>query len=100
MWSSWSRQFDDGISNAMDRWYGHHGLCVDQPDNALYIFDGEKGLKPLQEIMPTNDEIANGWFYHSKMLDMFWLFRPDGKSYLNEKLKDEGIDTVVIAGLW
>lgn len=37
---------------------------------------------------------------HSKMLDMFWVFRPDGKSYLDEKLKAEGVDTVVIAGLW
>ncbi len=34
------------------------------------------------------------------MLDMFWVFRPDGKSYLDEKLKEEGVDTVVIAGLW
>ena len=30
----------------------------------------------------------------------FFVFRPDGKSYLDEKLKAEGIDTVVIAGLW
>jgi hypothetical protein len=31
---------------------------------------------------------------------MFWVFRDDGKSYLDEKLKAEGVDTVVIAGLW
>lgn len=24
-WSAWSRRFDDGISNAMDRWYGPRG---------------------------------------------------------------------------
>lgn len=34
------------------------------------------------------------------MLDMFWLFDENGKSYLDEKLKAEGVDTVVIAGLW
>jgi len=39
MWSSWSRQFDDGISNAMDRWYGPRGLRVDQPENAVYSED-------------------------------------------------------------
>jgi len=101
MWSTWSRQFDDGVSNAMDRWYGPRGLRTDEPENALYLFEGEKGLEPLQEILPTAKERADGWFYHSAMLDMFWLFRPsDGKSYLDEKLKDEGVDTVVIAGLW
>ena len=54
----------------------------------------------FREIAPTAAEKAAGWFYHSKMLDMFWVFRPDGKSYLDEKLKAEGVDTVVIAGLW
>jgi nicotinamidase-related amidase len=100
MWSSWSRQFDDGISNAMDRWYGQRGLRAEGPQNACYVFQGEAGLEPLKEIAPTASERADGWFYHSKMLDMFWLFRPDGKSYLDEKLKAEGIDTVVILGLW
>lgn len=100
VWSSWSRQFDDGISNAMDRWYGPRGLRADAPENAVYVFEGEAGLEPLREIAPTTAEKAAGWFYHSKMLDMFWVFRPDGKSYLDEKLKAEGVDTVVIAGLW
>merc|ERR550532_2209765 len=100
MWSSWSRQFDDGISNAMDRWYGLRGLRTETPENAVYIFEGEPGLQPLKELAPTAKELADGWFYHSKMLDMFWVFRPDGKSYLDEKLKEEGVDTVVIAGLW
>ena len=72
----------------------------DQPENALYIFEGEKGLHPLKEIAPTAEERANGCFYHSKMLDAFWVFRPDGKSYLDEKLKEEGVDTIVISGLW
>merc|ERR1711998_225097 len=31
---------------------------------------------------------------------MFWSFRSDGKSWLDEKLKQHGIDTVVIVGLW
>lgn len=100
MWSSWSRQFDDGISNAMDRWYGKRGLRADAPENAVYIFEGEAGLTPLKEIAPTKEEVGAGWFYHSKMLDMFWCFQEDGKSYLDEKLKAEGVDTVVIAGLW
>ena len=47
MWSSWSRQFDDGISNAMDRWYGLRGLRKDEPENAVYIFEGEPGLAPV-----------------------------------------------------
>ena len=100
VWSSWSRQFDDGISNAMDRWYGSRGLRAEAPENAVYVFEGEAGLAPLEEIAPTAEERDAGWFYHSKMLDMFWVFRPDGKSYLDEKLKAAGVDTVVIAGLW
>ncbi len=99
-WSSWSRQFDDGISNAMDRWYGPRGLRVEAPENAAYIFTGEAGLQPLKEIAPTAQEIEEGWFYHGKHLDMFWTFNDDGTSYLDEKLKALDIDTIVIAGLW
>ena len=97
VWSAWARQFDDGISNAMDRWYGARGVAT--KENALYVFEGEAGLEPLREIAPTPAERFE-WFYHTKHLDMFWRFRGDGKSFLDEKLKDCGVDTVVIAGLW
>ncbi|MFW6288893.1 MAG: cysteine hydrolase [Spirochaetota bacterium] len=100
VWSAWSRRFDDGISNAMDRWYGPRGLRPDDPENAAYVFTGAPGLEPLAEIAPTDEEVSDGWFYHGKHLDMFWNFTPDGKSYLDEKLKGLGIDTIVIAGLW
>jgi nicotinamidase-related amidase len=99
-WSAWSRHFDDGISNAMDRWYGPRGLRPDDPENAVYVFTGTPGLKPLAEIAPTDEEVADGWFYHGKHLDMFWTFNDDGTSYLDEKLKALGIDTIVIVGLW
>ncbi len=99
-WSAWSRRFEDGISNAMDRWYGPRGLRPENPENAAYIFTGEAGLEPLEEIAPSEEEIADGWFYHGKHLDMFWTFNEDGTSYLDEKLKALGIDTIVISGLW
>ncbi len=99
-WSSWTRRYDDGISNAMDRWYGPQGLRPEDPENAVYIFNGAPGLKPLAEIAPTEQEIADGWFYHGKHLDMFWTFDEHGKSYLDEKLKALAIDTIVIVGLW
>ncbi|MFW5643400.1 MAG: isochorismatase family protein [Alkalispirochaeta sp.] len=99
-WSAWSRRFDDGISNALDRWYGPRGLRPDDPENAAYVFTGAPGLKPLAEIAPTDEEVADGWFYHGKHLDMFWTFNDDGTSYLDEKLKSLGIDTIVISGLW
>lgn len=99
-WSAWSRRFEDGISNAMDRWYGPRGLRPENPENAAYVFTGEAGLEPLEEIAPNNDEIAEGWFYHGKHLDMFWTFDADGNSYLDEKLKSLAIDTIVISGLW
>jgi len=99
-WSSWTRHFDDGIANAMDRWYGPRGLHPEHPENAVYVFNGSKGIKPLTEIAPNEDEIANGWYYHGKHLDMFWTFNEDGKSYLDEKLKAQDIDTIVISGLW
>ncbi len=100
MWSAWTRTFDDGISNAMDRWYGPKGLRPEDPENAVYIFTGEPGMMPLSEIAPTEQEVSDGWFYHGKHLDMFWNFDEKGNSYLDEKLKAAGIDTIVIAGLW
>lgn len=99
-WSVWSRRFDDAISNAQDRWYGPKGLRVASPENAVYIFNGNPGLQILSEIEPTDEELADGWFYHSQHLDMFWTFNDEGASYLDEKLKALDIDTVVIAGLW
>ncbi len=100
VWSAWTRTFDDGICNAMDRWYGPRGLRPEDPENAVYIFNGAPGMKTLSEIAPTEEEVADGWFYHGKHLDMFWTFDENGKSYLDEKLKAAGIDTIVIAGLW
>ncbi len=100
MWSAWTRTFDDGISNAMDRWYGPRGLRPENPENAVYVFTGAPGMKPLAEIAPTEKEVANGWFYHGKHLDMFWNFDENGNSYLDEKLKAAGIDTIVLVGLW
>jgi nicotinamidase-related amidase len=100
MWSAWTRTFDDGISNAMDRWYGPQGLRPENPENAIYVFTGAPGMKTLSEIAPTEAEVSDGWFYHGKHLDMFWTFDEHGKSYLDEKLKAAGIDTIVIAGLW
>lgn len=100
VWSSWTRTFDDGISNAMDRWYGPKGLRPEEPENAVYMFTGAPGMEVLSEIAPTHDEVADGWYYHGKHLDMFWNFDENGDSYLDEKLKAEGIDTIVLAGLW
>lgn len=99
-WSAWTRRYDDGISNAMDRWYGPKGLRPEDPENAVYVFNGAQGLKPLAEIAPTEEEISSGWFYHGKHLDMFWTFDEQGNSYLDEKLKALAIDTIVIVGLW
>jgi len=99
-WSSWTRRFDDGISNAMDRWYGPKGLRPDNPQNAIYIYTGAPGMEPLSEIAPSEKEISDGWFYHGKHLDMFWNFDENGNSYLDEKLKAAGIDTIILTGLW
>jgi nicotinamidase-related amidase len=99
-WSAWSRMFDDGISNAMDRWYGPRGLRPEEPENAAYVFTGAAGLEPLAEIAPTEEERADGWFYLGKHLDMFWTFDEQGESYLDGKLKALDIDTIVLVGLW
>ena len=99
-WSAWSRRFDDGIANAMDRWYGPRGVNPDEPENAVYVFTGAAGVEPLAEIAPTQEDLDQGWFYHGKHLDMFWTFDEDGESYLDKKLEAHGIDTIVIVGLW
>jgi len=99
-WSAWSRAFDDGISNAMDRWYGPRGLRPEQPENAAYVFTGTAGVQPLAEIAPTDAEVSDGWFYLGKHLDMFWTFDDAGVSYLDAKLSALDIDTIVIVGLW
>ncbi len=99
-WSAWSRMFDDGIANAMDRWYGPRGLRPQEPENAAYVFTGAAGLEPLTEIAPTEQERADGWFYLGKHLDMFWTFDEQGESYLDGKLKALDIDTILIVGLW
>ncbi len=99
-WSAWSRMFDDGIANAMDRWYGPRGLRPEQPENAAYVFTGAAGLEPLAEIAPTAQERADGWFYLGQHLDMFWTFDDEGGSYLDGKLTALDIDTIVIVGLW
>lgn len=100
VWSSWTRAFDDGISNAMDRWYGPRGLRPENPENAVYVFTGEPGMRVLREIAPTEQEVEDGWYYRGRHLDMFWNFDDNGDSYLDERLKAVGIDTIVIAGLW
>lgn len=100
IWSAWTRTFDDGISNAMDRWYGPKGLRPGNPENAVYVFTGAPGMAPLAEIAPTEKEVSDGCFYHGKHLDMFWNFDKNGNSYLDEKLKAAGIDTIVLSGLW
>lgn len=84
----------------MDRWYGPKGLRPEEPENAVYMFTGAPGMEVLSEIAPTHDEVANGWYYHGKHLDMFWNFGENGDSYLDEKLKAVGTDTIVLAGLW
>ena len=76
----------------MDRWYGPKGLRPEDPENAVYVFTGAPGMKPLSEIAPTEEEISDGWFYHGKHLDMFWNFDENGNSYLDEKLKAAGVD--------
>lgn len=100
IWSAWTRTFDDGISNAVDRWYGPKGLRPEDPENAAYVFTGASGMTPLTEIAPTEKEVCDGCFYHGKHLDMFWNFDKNGNSYLDEKLKAVGIDTIVLSGLW
>jgi hypothetical protein len=54
------RHYDDGIKNAMDRSYGSRGLNPNSPENAVYIFTGDMGMKPLVEIHPTQQEMDDG----------------------------------------
>ena len=51
-------------------------------------------MKPLAEIHPNANEYQEGYCYYGRALDMFWNFRSDGKSYLDEILKEQGIGAV------
>ena len=68
VWSSWTRTFDDGISNAMDRWYGPKGLRPEEPENAAYMFTGAPGMEVLSELAPTHGFKCAKLVEHSKLL--------------------------------
>jgi len=98
VWSVYSRQYHDGIRNAMDRWYGPRGITSEE--NAVYIWH-QDGMEVLKEVSPTPAERAKGNPIKSQHLDMFWNFDDEsGRSILDHRLKAKGIDTIVIAGLW
>merc|ERR1712194_136340 len=97
-WSYWSRSFEDGISNSSDRWFGGDG--IQDQTNGQYTFGGEHDMQSIPGLCPNAEELASGAVYRSKQYDMFWTFGEDGLSYLDERLKKEGIDTVVVAGSW
>jgi len=97
VWSVWSRKYDSGFLNAMDRWYGPTGIKA--RENALYIWQ-QNGTDVLKEVEPTDTERLDGNPIHSEMLDMFWNFDSNGQSILDERLKSLGVDTVVVTGLW
>uniref|UniRef100_A0A0G4FGE7 Isochorismatase-like domain-containing protein n=1 Tax=Chromera velia CCMP2878 TaxID=1169474 RepID=A0A0G4FGE7_9ALVE len=99
VWSTWSRRFNDGICNAMDRWYGPYG--VTSKENACYIY-GTEGTEVLTEIKPSAAELEkpNRFIYDSVMLDMFWRFDEKGRSLLDEKLRSLDVDTIILTGLW
>jgi len=95
-WSFWSRTPSDGISNAMDRFYGPEG--IDTRANALYIFD-DNGLDILPEIAPETD-VEKARVLPSTDLNMFWNFDAEGNSVLEEWLRAAEVDTIVLVGAW
>lgn len=63
------RRYNDGIRNAMDRWYGPRGVAMQE--NALYVYQ-QNGMDVLREIRPGEDELKedNKLLYGSQMLGM------------------------------
>jgi len=96
IWSFWARTANDGISNAMDRFYGPEG--IDSRANALYIFDDD-GLEILPEIAPET-ATEKSRVLPSTDLNMFWNFDGEGKSVLDEWLRALAVDTIVLVGAW
>jgi hypothetical protein len=75
VWSSWTRTFDDVISNAMDRWYGPHGLSVRTSPRMPSTFSRALLELPCSRRFLRQSKNANkGVHYHGKHLDMFWTF--------------------------
>ena len=95
-WSWWDRTPNDGISNAMDRYYGPEG--IDSNKNALYIF-GKNGKNIIPEIEPKTD-IEKKRCIPSNDLNLFWNFDDDGNSILDKQLNELNIDTIIIIGAW
>jgi nicotinamidase-related amidase len=106
VWTSWSRTFDDGISNAMDRWYGPHSLRPETsprmpstfsralPEWAVLEEIALSRRKKLKRVVTiTRASISTCFGPFAKQRTAYY-------SYLDEKLQAAGVDTVVIAGLW
>jgi len=95
--TNWARRPGDGLYGALDRANGYKG--VSSGTNFQYTYkDG--GLLPMNELMPTSEELRLGHFIKSIHLDKFADLDEHGNSKLSELVRSYGVDTLVLTGGW
>jgi nicotinamidase-related amidase len=93
--TNWAHRPGDGLYSAVDRANGPRGLA--SKTNFQYLYE-DRGLYPMQELMPTDDEVQKGHYIKTIHLDKFADLDSSGRSILAEKLHEYGVDTLVITG--
>uniref|UniRef100_A0A7S2PD54 Isochorismatase-like domain-containing protein n=1 Tax=Zooxanthella nutricula TaxID=1333877 RepID=A0A7S2PD54_9DINO len=94
-YSNWARRPGDGLYGALDRAYGCRGVRAGT--NVMYTYQ-ERGIFPMEELMPTREEQEQGHMVRSIHLNKFADLDVYGQSILVEKVRALGVDTIVLTG--
>jgi len=96
VWTNWSRRFDDGLHNAIDRFYGSQG--IDEQRNPCYVY-GKDANETVQDLAPKTENEKSRTI-HSLHLSKFADVDEDGKLILFSMLEMWGVNTIILCGAW
>jgi len=96
VWTNWARRSDDGLYNAVDRFYGCQG--VTKKANLAYVY-GEDAADTVDELAPQGeDEMSRSIV--SMHLSKFADLDEEGREILFPMLEAWGTNTIVLCGAW
>ena len=96
VWTNWARKPDDGLHNAIDRFYGPQG--IDEELNPCYVY-GEGAHDTLKELAPQTAEEFSRYIV-SLHLSKFADYDENGREILFPMLEAWGVNTIVLCGAW